>query len=390
MPTWCHSRSSRIHDVPIALSSRADPPGGEHAGHEGGNLGWLRWRERVIVSGAGTSTFQHLEIGIMVLQLHRVMCVMILGLLLAGGVHAENALTKRVPLRDVIGFYGFPKRRLNAVSAAMVSDYTTLRLARDSRRLDYNGTCLWLNDLATYQKKAWSIAVADRNLVLDPVLRMSHVLAAAPRAKIVVLDPGHGGYQPGAIAGTGALEKDLVLNVALRVRDQLRGSGITVHMTRTDDTARTLTERAAYARRVGADLFLSIHANFAANASAQGIESFAMTPPGFASTGSQRGTDKRYPGNTHDAASFSLAYLVHRGMMVQAAPSVDRGIKHARFVVLRDAPCPAALIECGFLSNRQETSRLATPSWRQKLANGISHGVLTYMSRSQRAWDAKK
>jgi N-acetylmuramoyl-L-alanine amidase len=302
----------------------------------------------------------------------------------AGALGAQ-ALRERVPLSDVIGFYGFPVRRVNAVSAAMNSQYTTLRLARDSRRLDYNGTCLWLNGLATYTNRAWSLAVADRDTVLEPILRMSHVLSKAPLARVVVIDPGHGGYQPGAVATTGAKEKELTLDVALRVRKLLRGSGVKVYLTREDDTARTLEGRTAFARRVGADLFISIHANFAANRTAQGIETFAMTSPGFASTGAQSGSDKRYAGNRHDAASFALSYLVHRGMLEQAAPSVDRGIKHARFVVLREAPCPATLVECGFLSNRQERGRLATPSWRQKLATGISHGVLSYVSRSQRA-----
>jgi N-acetylmuramoyl-L-alanine amidase len=69
---------------------------------------------------------------------------------------------------------------------------------------------------------------------------------------------------------------------------------------------------------------------------------------------------------------------------------VDRGVKHARFAVIREAPCPATLIEIGFLSNRKESSRLATPSWREKVAKGISHGVLTYVSRSQRAWSEKE
>ncbi len=296
-----------------------------------------------------------------------------------------SVANERVSLSDIISIYGFKPRGVNGATPALNTVYTRLRLGRDSRRLDYNGTCLWLNGLAMFDHGEWTLSAADRDAVLDPILRMPQTLERAPRAQVVVLDPGHGGEDPGAVASTGAEEKDVTLDVALKVRDLLQHSGLEVHVTRDSDTSRTLMGRAAFARQVGADLFVSIHANTAANSAAQGIETFAVTPAGYASTGSQIPSATTFPGNRYDAPGFALAYLVHRGVLARSAPSVDRGVKHARFEVLRGAPCPAALVELGFLSNSKERSRLATPSWRMKQAEGITHGILTYCSRSQRA-----
>ena len=91
-----------------------------------------------------------------------------------------------------------------------------------------------------------------------------------------------------------------------------------------------------------------------------------------------------YAGNRNDAANTVLGYYVHKGLMLNAN-SADRGIKRARFQVLRDAPCPAVLIECGFLSNDRQEAKLLDPSYADKIAEGLTRGILIYLERVRRA-----
>jgi len=119
--------------------------------------------------------------------------------------------------------------------------------------------------------------------------------------------------------------------------------------------------------------------NSAENAGAAGLETYVVTAPGFASTGENGKSGPAEPGNRFDAASLVLAYEVHRAVLAQTG-STDRGIKHARFDVLTQAPCPALLIECGFLSNAYEETMVSMKSYRDVLAEGIATGVMAYIN----------
>ncbi len=199
---------------------------------------------------------------------------------------------------------------------------------------------------------------------------------------MVVLDPGHGGADSGTIGPQNLFEKQIVLDISKRVKRKLNASNVAVRMTRDKDTTLTLQERPKLAARWGADAFVSIHANSATSKRACGIETFVIPGAGFPSTSSNTPDKKAYPGNNNDAVNTLLAGFIQQGILAQTkAP--DRGVKRARFSVLRDANCPAVLVEVGFLSNPTEATQLNTESYRDRVAEGIAQGILTYLVKAE-------
>ncbi len=170
----------------------------------------------------------------------------------------------------------------------------------------------------------------------------------------VVLDPGHGGEDPGAVVGE-AQEKDINLAVALLVRDQLaEQEGIEVLMTREEDIGLSLTDRADFANEKQADLYVSIHANSLEDESYAGIMTFYH--PG-------KYTSRAYAQAVQDAVTA-------------AAGGIDRGVRSEDYVVLRETDMPAVLVETGFMTCPEELARLQDGDYQKLLAEGIAQGIL--------------
>ena len=176
--------------------------------------------------------------------------------------------------------------------------------------------------------------------------------------KKVVLDPGHGGYDPGAVdvkSGTDTIyteEEDRNLAIALKTRDALVRCGVAVKMTRTGDTYPSLATRCSIANNWGAHRFVSMHCNAGAS-TARGVEVLY------------------YP----VASSKKLATNLYN-YISQATTWVDRGIKpRSDLYVLRTTKMPAALIEYGFITNPGEEKLLASPNYQQRLANLTAKGI---------------
>lgn len=169
----------------------------------------------------------------------------------------------------------------------------------------------------------------------------------------VVLDPGHGGKDPGATSSLGYYEKDLVLGVAKMVAAELTARGVEVIMTRTDDRFIELEDRPAVATRTKSDLFVSIHADAAANRSATGFTAYVDRTP--------------------SRKSLAAANAILRRMCDNCSPS--RGIKNSSFRVLVQSQTPAVLVELGFLSNRAEATRLGTAAYQRTVARAIALGI---------------
>ncbi|MBP5544525.1 MAG: N-acetylmuramoyl-L-alanine amidase [Kiritimatiellae bacterium] len=264
------------------------------------------------------------------------------------------------------------------------------------RRAAVNGITVWLNEPADPDYKCTlKIGKPDLERLLVPILYLARAPGGkeAPPEELatteeeqqgdtatrrpVFLDPGHGGDDAGAIsAATGQKEKDLVLDVALRIGEILRDAGLEVVFSRTNDTFVSLSDRSTLAAEAGAALFVSVHANTTGGNIAQGIETFTLSFAESDSTaGDTRITMKEWPGNAYDAESTVLGYLVHSTVNT-ARGEADRGLRHARFQVLRQAPCPAILVECGFLSNEAENLSLESPRYRQRLATAIAKAIL--------------
>ena len=159
-------------------------------------------------------------------------------------------------------------------------------------------------------------------------------------------------------------------------------------MTRERDEFLKLEERAALAAWVKADLMVSIHLNSAENRDARGIETFVLAGEGQASTygGSRRA---HAPGNKHNAGNSALGFQLQRALVEKTA-AYDRGLRRARFIVLRNAPCPAALVECGFLSNPDEEALIMQGEYRDRIARGIANGILRYVTLAKKAKELER
>ena len=136
----------------------------------------------------------------------------------------------------------------------------------------------------------------------------------------------------------------------------------------------------ALIEREKADLFISLHFNAIDKRTVSGNETYILTPQNQRSTEADRRQPDdavRLPGNAFDGWNAVLGFRIHSALLGNLQ-SFDRGLKHARFAVLRDIECPGLLVECGYLSNDAEARKIATPQWRQKLATSIAEGVADY------------
>ena len=267
-----------------------------------------------------------------------------------------------------------------------ISDGTnTVVLHPGYRRIVVNGSAAWLNGPAEADfRNRLTVDTADATRFLAPLIR-GRPAAVTNGTFRVFIDPGHGGEDSGAISRLNGLkEKDLVLDLAMRVGAYLEDAGLDVVYSRTDDVFLALEERSALARRKGAHAFVSLHANTTGGPAARGAETFTLTLAGFDSTSQDsRLTHEERPGNAFDADSGRLGHAIHTRLPGRRGDA-DRGLRHARFQVLRQAPCPAVLVECGFLSNPDETRSLASPRFRERTAKAIAEGIADYAKRAQR------
>ena len=167
----------------------------------------------------------------------------------------------------------------------------------------------------------------------------------------------------------------------LKSKYLLESEGYKVVMTRSTDVFIPLEKRPAVANHIANSIFISIHFNSSnSNADARGFEIFSMSPRGAPSTNDSKPSERDLraePGNALDLPSSALAGSVFHALLGQV-PMIDRGIKHARFAVLRLATVPAVLIECGFVSNNAESSLISSSAWRTHVAEAIADGVENY------------
>ena len=193
----------------------------------------------------------------------------------------------------------------------------------------------------------------------------------------VVLDPGHGGKDDGA-SGNGLVEKNLNLDVALRVEKILKPFNFPVLLTRRDDTFIPLEERAAMANRIDNGIFVSIHFNHAKDRVSTGVETFyapAKVPADDSWTwvGFFNKQEAAQPlDNGETLAGFIQASLVLR------TDAVNRGIKSRELYVVRHTRCPAVLVEGGFINNPLEAQLISNGEYRQRLASAIAEGIMSY------------
>jgi len=286
---------------------------------------------------------------------------------------------KAIAVKDFAQKHGFRQVRVEEDHIVLKGQLHELELEKYSRRARLNGAMFWLNDPMVIQNRLWVLSETDVSYSLEPLLRASDSLQHAG-GRVVVLDAGHGGRDSGAVSPAGLEEKRVVLDIAQRVRIHLGALGYRVLMTRNDDSFLGLEERVRRAEALNADLFVSIHAN-SGNPSAKGTETFVLALPGHRSTNQDAQSpvsEDSNPGNEFDEANMLLGFALHRSLVVGAGLE-DRGVRRARFTVLREATFPAALVEVGFLSHPVEGADLARGEHREKIARAISAGLHQYL-----------
>lgn len=222
--------------------------------------------------------------------------------------------------------------------------------------------------------------------------------------RLIVLDAGHGGHDSGAVGPSGLMEKDVVLDVTRRVARMVEsGLGVKVKLSRDSDVFVPLRDRTNFANKQRADLFVSIHANAHPEAVSEGVETYFLSSEASDSAARQVAASENNVVQLESAASrkqgdvlksilwdlaqsefqvesSSMAETVQDSMS-QSLRLVNRGVKQAGFYVLGGAAMPAILIEVGFLTNRKEEKKLATPEYREAIARAIYTGLAEYKQR---------
>ena len=283
---------------------------------------------------------------------------------------------------NISKFYGLPaevvpvggKMRLETVS-------NPLEFVQDSREVMINGARSWLCFPVIEHDGRFLVSRTDLAKTIEPLLRPQRVPNAG-KVETVVLDPGHGGHDKGALSRYGS-EKDFALDVARTLRTLLQAKGLRVIMTREGDYFVPLEVRAQIANAARNPIFVSIHFNATdRDPNATGFEIFSFTPRGAPSTSDDSvapSSLSMQAGTAVDAQSVALSACIYHSM-IGHIPEFDRGIKRARFAVLRLTRVPAVLVEGGFLTERGESQLIAKKDWRVKLAQAIGAGVESYVA----------
>ncbi|ACJ34958.1 N-acetylmuramoyl-L-alanine amidase [Anoxybacillus flavithermus] len=190
-------------------------------------------------------------------------------------------------------------------------------------------------------------------------LKLRNIAGSPVKGRIIVVDAGHGGKDPGAMSG-GANEKTIVLEVAKFVKEKLEKAGATVIMTRETDVYPTLQDRVNIAKNNYAEMFVSIHTNSATNTSAKGAEVFYDSST-----------------NPNGEESKKLAQYI-QAEIVRMANMVDRGVKNSGLYVLRNNSVTSVLVELGFISNAEDRAKLTSPEYQNLYAEAIYQGIVKY------------
>ncbi len=273
----------------------------------------------------------------------------------------------------------------NRRSIVVVGRGTRAELEADTRDVTINRLRVFLGNPVISWHRELYVSRIDYETCLAPLMHPAAAIPLPPVPRVIVIDPGHGGRDFGKInERLGINEKTFTLDTARRLKSLLQSAGYRVVLTREDDRHVELAERTAIANAAKADLFISIHYNaLATDRTTSGVEVYTFAPE------NQRSTDSWMPGkkddsqdtpeagNQYDGWNAILAQALHRTFVTELKAS-DRGKKLMHLAVLRSLKCPGTLVECGFLTSDIEARKIATPAYRQKIAEALRDGVRDY------------
>ncbi len=324
-----------------------------------------------------------------------------------------------VPLTRICDVYGLSCKWDTFVRTATISKKSdTIVLRAGSDRILVNGVWKKINRPVVFSGGAVFVPVTFVKADLGPVIgRVTAVPAWKPAEvtpvekkfsiRTIVLDTGHGGKDAGAVGRAyGTKEKDVALTLSKKVKAILEDNGIRVIMTRSDDTFISLERRVDIANRSGADLFASIHINASRSRLMRGFECYYLSNAtddnaralvafedaslklsDDASAEHSKQLDKTLWDMTlteNRMESGELASYICESVDDSGVPIRNKGVRTARFYVLKNNRLPAVLIETGYISNRYEEAKLRDPAVLNKMANAIARGILKYKDRYEK------
>ncbi len=314
-------------------------------------------------------------------------------LALAGVVTAHAGWEERtlhgrgyVSVNSIKEFYNFRQLQQSGKSIVLEDAKVEMRMQTNSHECLMNGVkFVFSYPVETSGGKAW-VSKIDLMKLVHPVLRPS-IIETAGNFRTVILDPGHGGKDPGATNSLGT-EARYNLIVAQHLKEHLeRDYKYKVIMTRDDNRFLSLQQRVDIANRIRDNaVFVSIHHNSGRSA-ARGIETFTLSPVGVSHYGRGLKASDFSPktGNHHDSANVALATAIHGTLLTTLKDkktgkpyTLDRGIKRARFSVLSGVKHPSVLVECGFMTHPYEARLINDAGYQRTLAKSIAYAIQKY------------
>lgn len=282
-----------------------------------------------------------------------------------------------VTLENLADFYGFSGvQQVGGNEFLMRTTGRSLRGQAGSVEFLINGLKFNLSYPIAEHEGRLCVSRMDLTKLIEPVLRPSKIRNAEP-VTTIILDAGHGGHDNGAVSPFG-FEKQFTLDVVARTRLLLHQAGLKVVLTRSSDVFIPLEGRVRIANGYKNALFISVHFN--SGGAGTGLETYTLAPrgvPSMMADGPRISDLDPCAGHACDAQNMALATATHAALVVKSR-MYDRGIKRARFVVIRDIAIPGVLIEGGFLSNSYDARIVATPEYRQTMAQCILQAVQNY------------
>jgi N-acetylmuramoyl-L-alanine amidase len=288
---------------------------------------------------------------------------------------------------NIAKFYGLPTG-VSAVNKRikLANEKGSLEFALDNREININGARNWLCFPVIEKDGKYLVSRMDLAKTIEPQMR-PHMITSVRKLTTVVLDPGHGGHDKGAPSKYG-FEKDYALDVARKLQPLLQAKGLKVILTRDGDYFVPLEVRARIANKTKDAIFVSIHFNATdRDPAASGFEIYCLTPRGAPSTSDDSlalSFMNVQPGTGVDTHSVGVAACIYHSILGHT-DEPDRGLKRARFAVLRLTQIPSVLIEGGFMTERAESKMIAKKEWRADFARAISIGIENYRTLAEKS-----
>lgn len=306
------------------------------------------------------------------------LCLLLCGVFARGGDWTVYSIGGRdyLSMENIAEFYGLPKVQRTEREITISSGIRSLRASANSADFFINNLKFILSYPTVVKDGKICVSRMDLVKLIEPVMRPS-AIKNAPNIDTIVLDAGHGGHDNGAMSLWGP-EKAYALDTVLRAKALLQAAGYKVVLTRDGDYFVPLEDRVRFANRYPNAIFIAVHFN--SGGWGTGVETYSLAPrgvPSMMADGPSVSDLVQCTGNARDAENIALATASHAALVLKTH-MFDRGLKRARFVVIRDIAIPGVLLECGFQSNPYDGKMIATPLYRQTLAQAILAAVTNY------------